>query len=311
MNHRNILTFLSIAFGISWLIIFLLGDQISASQGFGGTLGTFAYRWGPAIAAIMVVRRIAKGSTTDLGLTARDQIEGKWFFAGIGWSVFLLPLTILLTYLLGNLGGLEAIGHMNFDKARILAEMTPEGVREDEIPAYLTDMSPGLLLLLTGFTQFLLGTTLYVAYTYGEELGWRGFLVQQTKKAGFWTSGLMVGVASAFWYFPIWYVLGGVRPGSLLSFLTIAIFYLSLSFPLIYFARKSGTLLAPACMQGIIAALSGTLLVFMTGSENPAAGMMGICGILICLTTTACIAVIDKEFISSYSQEAYPISTNK
>lgn len=307
MNYRNILTFLSIAFGVSWLVIFLLGDQIMSSEGIGSTLGTFTYRWGPALAAVIVIRRIAKSSVSGLGFTSRDQITGKWFFAGICWSVLLLPLTVLLTYVLGNLAGVSEIGRMDFNTSRILGEMTPAGVRTEEIPSYLREMSSGMLLLLTAFTQFLLGTTLFVAYTYGEEIGWRGFLVQQTKQAGFWASGAIIGITSAVWYFPIWYVLGGKDIGSILSFSMIGIFYISLSFPLIYFARKSGTLLTPACMQGIITSLSGTLLLFISGSNSPAAGIMGISGILICMLTTGWIAIRDQAFLASYSQKSYPI----
>lgn len=309
MNHRKLLLFTGLAYGVTWVVLLGL-QQFSASEsGFLSTFLGFLYRWGPAIAAIVVARRIYGEPLTQLGLTSRDQIQGKWFFFGIGWAVLLLPFTLLLTWLFSDLAGIDVIGTLDFDSERVLEALTPEGSQPEEMPQFFQEMSGGMLLLVTAFTQFLIGTSLFVAYTYGEELGWRGFLIQQTKSLGFWKSNAFVGVVSAIWYVGILFPSTESGEHSWLRLLPIFLFYLSLSYPLSYFARKSGTLLAPACMQGIISALAGTFLVFLQSTSPAWAGMLGLAGIIFCLLSAGVIYLRDPEFLQAYPQAYYPIVT--
>lgn len=311
MNHRKLILFTSFAYGITWLVLLGLQQFSAIESGFLSTFLTFLYRWGPAIAAILVARKMYGDPLSHLGLTSRDQIHGKWFFLGIGWAAFLLPFTLLLTWLFSDGLGTDIIGTLDFDSQRILAVMTPEGSSPEEMPAVFQNMSGGMLLLVTALTQFLIGTSLYVAYTYGEELGWRGFLSQETKYMGFWKSNLFIGLVSGIWY------VGVLLPGaefhseSIFHFLSVFLFYVSVSFPLSYFARKSGTLLTPACMQGIISALAGTFMVFLLTDDSSWVGMHGLSGILFSCLSTAVIYFRDSEFFSSFHQEAYLITCNK
>lgn len=308
MNHRKLILFTSLAYGFTWLVLLGLQQFSTEETGFLSTFLTFLYRWGPAIAAILVARRMYGDPLTQLGLTSRDQIKGKWFFLGIAWAAFLLPFTVFITWLLSDILGTDFIGTLDFNSDRILAVMTPEGSSAENMPSYFQSMSGGMLLLVTALTQFLIGTSLFVAYTYGEELAWRGFLVQETKSLGFWKSNLFVGLVSGIWYAGVLFPEGEFQSDSILQFLTVFLFYLSVSFPLSYFARKSGTLLTPACMQGIIMALAGTFMVFVLTEEDTAwSGIIGFSGILCSCITAAILYLRDPDFLSGYRQPSFLI----
>lgn len=311
MNHRKLILFTSFAYGFTWLVLLGLQQFPAEESGFLSTFLTFLYRWGPAIAAILVARRMYGDPLSQLGLTPKDQIQGKWFFLGIAWAAFLLPLTVLLTWLFSDGLGIDFIGTLDFDSQRILAVMTPEGSKVEDMPSYFLNMSGGMLLLVTAFTQFLMGTSLYVAYTYGEELAWRGFLVQETKSLGFWKSNLFIGLVSGIWYAGILFPEGGFEVESIGWFLSVMLFYLAVSFPLSYFARKSGTLLTPACMQGIIMALAGTFMVFVIAEDSSWAGIIGVAGILCSGITSLLIFLKDPSFIAAFRQSSFLILSDK
>lgn len=312
MNHRKLILFTSFAYGFTWLVLLGLQQFSSEEPGVISTLLAFLYRWGPAIAAILVARRMYGDPLTQLGLTSRDQIQGKWFFLGIAWATLLLPFTVFLTWLLSDILGANFIGTLDFNRQRILDVMTPEGSSAADMPSYFQDMSGGMLLLITSLTQFLIGTSLFVAYTYGEELAWRGFLVQETKSLGFWKSNLFVGLVSGIWYAGVLFPEGEFQSDSILQFLTVFLFYVSVSFPLSYFARKSGTLLTPACMQGIIMALAGTFMVFVIVEESSAwSGIIGLSGILFSVVTSLFLSFRDPSFLSTFHQASFLIVPNQ
>lgn len=311
MNHRKLILFTSFAYGLTWLVLLGLQQFPAGESGFLSTFLTFLYRWGPAIAAILIARRMYQDPLSQLGLTSKDQIQGKWFFLGIGWAAFLLPFSVLLTWLFSDGLGIDLIGTLDFDNQRILAVMTPEGSNPEDMPSYFQNMSGGMLLFVTALTQFLIGTSLFVAYTYGEELAWRGFLVQETKSLGFWKSNLFIGLVSGIWYAGILFPEGGFEVESIGRFLSVFLFYLSVSFPLSYFARKSGTLLTPACMQGIIMALAGTFMVFVIAEDSVWAGIIGFSGILGSVITALIIFLRDPSFLTAFRQPSFLILSDQ
>lgn len=308
MNHRKLILFTCFAYGLTWLVLLGLQQFSAAESGFLSTFLTFLYRWGPAIAAVLVARKLYGDPLSHLGLTSKDQIQGKWFFLGIAWAAFLLPFTVMMTWLLSDGLGIDSIGVLDFDSERILAVMTPEGSKVEDMPSFFQNMSGGMLLLVTALTQFLMGTSLFVAYTYGEELAWRGFLIQETKTSGFWKSNLFIGVVSGIWYAGILLPKEGLAGESISQFFSVFLFYLSVSFPLSYFARKSGTLLTPACMQGIIMALAGTFMVFVIAEDSAWSGIIGFSGILFSLFSVLVISLRDPSFLSAFRNPAFLIS---
>ena len=268
---------------------------------------TMLYRWGPAIAATVVVSKFYGESIRNYGISSLDEINGIWFFRGLGWVVLCMLASLVIVWLGGNLLHLPGMGELDLDTHHIIARLSPDGGTQVEIPGWFEGLSGGAILILMLLFQFLLGTTIYIAYTYGEEFGWRGFLIQETKALGFWKGNALLGLISGIWYVPF-VVQGGFYAGSLgWGIPMIVAFYISMAYPLSYFARKSGNLLTAAAMQGVWTAFAGTLPIFLNESSPFVASMLGITGITLCWISTGFIAIMDKDFLRKYQQESYLI----
>ncbi len=308
MNHRNVLLFVAIAYGLTWLVLLGLNSLGDGAGTWTGYFLTMLYRWGPAIAAAIVARQVYGSTREPLGLSSLDQMHGKWFFAGLGWALGAFLLALGLIGLLGNAAGLPGLGKLDLDSVRALARVMPEGTEgAPSIPDWMMNMPGWSLLMAMLLIQFLLGSTLYLAYTYGEELGWRGFLLQETKVLGYWKGNLVLGLLAGIWYLPF-VIQGDLYAGPVVwGCFTMVVFQISLTFPLTYFARKSGHPLTAAAIQGIWGAVASILPMFLVG-QNPFVGSMaGVLGMVICWLTTAVIAWRDPMFIQSYPAVSYQI----
>ncbi len=307
MKHRKVLLFIIIAYGITWAVLFGLEQIMNDQDGFVGVLLTFLYRWGPALSAIIVSRRVYRDPLSQLGITPKDQIRTPWFFFGLAWVVILMIGTMILTSLLGNLAGMDIVGNINFDTDRVLRHMTPQGMDSADIPEWFQSLNSGVLFALMVLFQFLLGTTLYVAYTYGEELGWRGFLLQETKALGFWKGNLITGLFSGIWYLALFFQESDNEAWTSVNMVVMVLFYISLAYPMAYFARKSGSILTAACMVGVLMALAGVLGLFIVSDQYFLTGMTGPVGIVLCWVTTGVITWKDPHFLEAFRDWPYPV----
>ncbi len=198
-NKNRIWIFLAFSFGISWitgLVIYLTGGlQNSPTISIGGTsfslalvlLATF-YMFGPALANLFT-RLITHEGKKDLflepGFDHRRWVY--WLLAWFGPGVLTL-LGVVVFFLLFPQYYDPKLGVLT-------ARMATSGVT--------TSTNPWLIVFTQFLQAILLAPLLNAISTFGEEFGWRGYLLPKLQPLGARKALLLSGVIWGIWHWPV------------------------------------------------------------------------------------------------------------
>ena len=195
LDLRGIVWFVVIAFGLAWLLdlpIALSGQGLASPwaalvmvRNFTPTVATFIVaRW---ISPLPHMRR-----ATGLRWGARGSRWGwYWLFGLLGLTffnvaaVFVGALFHVVPLDLAHLSGLRAFFHA-----------TPGG---DQLLKQVSAQTIAIIIVATLPLQALLLTP----FTFGEEWGWRGYLLPRLLPLGQWPALLLSGAIWGFWHAPL------------------------------------------------------------------------------------------------------------
>lgn len=189
-----IIAFTVLACGLAWLVTvpLWLGDGLA--EPISGALLP-AMMLTPAISALVItftMRIPAPGERVRfLGLWPLRPAKRVVWLMVVGWLA--PPLLVGLTILLA-----AALGFVRLDPtfagfSAELAKMLPEG----------TPMPPVELLVISQIAMIPLGALINSVVAFGEELGWRGWLVPALRPLGTWPTLLISGAIWGLWHSPV------------------------------------------------------------------------------------------------------------
>lgn len=297
MNIKKIVLFLLLAFGISWitaLVLFLAGVE------YGSALASICvallYMGAPAIAAIIIQKFVYKQPIIELGLKFRE--AKGWRFLWI--PVFYLLLCFLwmgIVALFGNSFQFYGFGTITFDPDEVLINLN--AITNAVGGPVLTEMplSPAILFTVQIISSFIAGAIVNTIFTMGEELGWRGFLFNETKKIGFWKSNLLIGIIWGLWHAPL-ILQGHNYPNHpVAGVLMMVLFCIPLGYIMSYLRVKTNSVLAPAIFHGTLNAIGGNLMLYTKGGNDLIGGIAGISGVFTCVLIVLLIVIFDRKTI--------------
>lgn len=295
MDKKKTGLFLLFAFGISWIsggVMYLLGVEYGSVM---STLSTaILFMCAPAMAAIIVQKFFYKEPIKDMGLKLS---EAK------GWKFFWIPaIYILLCILflgtiavLGNGLQIYGFGELSFKSEDVLANinlyMSASGAPAmSELP-----IPPVVLLITQIISSFLAGVIINTIPTLGEELGWRGFLFNETKQMGFWKSNLLIGIIWGVWHAPV-IIQGHNYPDHpILGVFMMILFCIPLGYIMSYLRIKTNSVLAPALFHAALNAIGGNLMMYTQRVDNLIGGIAGLAGVIACTVILLLIVVFDGK----------------
>ena len=138
------------------------------------------------------------------------------------------------------------------------------------------------------------GITINAIFAFGEEIAWRGFLVKEFKGKKFLTAVLWIGVIWGFWHAPL--ILNGHNypQHPVAGVFMMVILCVLLTIMLVYFRKKSGSVIVPAIMHGTINAVAGVSAIVITPADDLLYGATGAAGMIVLLTVNICLYLFDK-----------------
>ncbi len=191
MNRKSLITFLLITFGLAWTLfcipLVFKSDSQSTTYLVVWQVCFMAAMWAPGLGAIFATRLVEKQPVIK---TLRLNTLGPKRFYILAW--FLPPLLLFATIGVSNLLGTGTVDP-NFTFMRESMAKAAAGIA-----------MPGVEILVLGQVAFALTLAPFInlLFAFGEELGWRGFLLPKLMPLGQWKAILISGLIWGTWHVP-------------------------------------------------------------------------------------------------------------
>ena len=288
LQRRRIGVFLAVAFGVSWataLVIWATGGLADSPEIAGGfTLATVllptAYMFGPAVGN--VVARIATGEGWDRH-RLRPEFEGTMWTYAAAW---LVP------------AGLTVVGAALYF-AVFPGQFDPTmAAFRDQMASMGVGMDPWLLVAIQIASALTIAPLLNALFAFGEEFGWRAYLLPKLAPLGRRRAILLTGVVWGVWHWPIiamGYNYGFDYPGfpwsGMVAFLG---FTVGAGTFLAVLTEREGSVWPASIGHGAINAIAGVAALFVAGQPNSLLGPTPV-GLVAALPWLALAAWLLRE----------------
>ncbi|MBN1603396.1 MAG: CPBP family intramembrane metalloprotease [Chitinispirillaceae bacterium] len=300
MKTKNKTTlFLILTFVISYSlagIYKLSGGNYSDRIGF--TIIGAAYMFIPMISAIIVKKFVYNEKIGELLISFKIN---RWFFIAWGLMPVLAFSTFGISLLLPDVIYSPDMSGM-FD--RFESMMTPEQFEQMKNSVKTLPFDPIWITLLQGLFA---GVTINAIAGFGEELGWRGFLLIEFKEMSFFKASIIIGFIWGIWHAPL-ILMGHNYPQHPQTGVIMMILWCILLTPLfIYITLKSKSVIAAAILHGTLNATAGLAIMKIEGGNDLTTGVTGLAGFLTLFIFLTGIFIFDyfitkdKIFINKIS----------
>lgn len=265
------------------------------------TFGT-VYMFLPLIVAAILqlisgeAKMVRKGATRYRLSTPHNPIfkfRPRW-----SWlvAVAIVPLTVGLSILFSGL--FAEVMPMKEGMMTMYASM---GIDLSAMPekdlAILNSLPSWVMLLGTVVSGLLAGVTINALFAYGEEYGWRGYMVNALKGTKFLPAALLIGFVWGIWHAPMILMGHNNYPNPAWGVAMMILFCLLAGVVELYFVCKSGSVWSAVFIHGTINALAGLGVLMVPTGNTFLTGMTGVAGMMALLVVIAGIFIYDR-FIS-------------
>lgn len=155
----------------------------------------------------------------------------------------------------------------------------------------------GAFIVITLISGLFAGLTVNAVFAFGEEIGWRGYLLKIFKGKTFLSTALWTGIIWGLWHAPI--ILNGhnypQHPVVGVFMMVGMCVFLTPIF--MYFRLKSGSVIVPAIMHGTFNGVVGLSMILVTPANDLLYGGPGLAGLITLLLLDICLYLYDR-FIS-------------
>ncbi|MCL2231209.1 MAG: CPBP family intramembrane metalloprotease [Treponema sp.] len=159
-------------------------------------------------------------------------------------------------------------------------------VPEDQMELAVEQLSrfpPIIFVLLQVVQAIIAGYTINAVFAFGEELGWRGYLLKALQGKKFLLASLITGAVWGMWHFPLILIGHNYPQHPIAGVAMMVIFCILLSPMMTYIVIKSKSVITAAIFHGCINAIAGISLIFLVGGNDLTIGMTGAAGFITLL----------------------------
>ena len=279
--------FLILTFVISYSLagIFrLLGGQYDE---IGGIIMAIVYMFIPMISVIIVEKVIHKEKIRE-SLFISFKIN-QWFF--VAWLI--TPVISLATFGISLLfPDVTYSPEMTGILKRFESIYSPEQMEQVKNSMEMLPFHPIWLSVIQGLIG---GVTINAVAGFGEELGWRGFLMKEFKEMNFTKASIIIGFIWGIWHAPI-ILMGHNYPQHPEIGVLMMIIWCILLTPLFLFITiKSKSVIAASIMHGTLNGTAGIAIMLIDGGNDLTVGMTGLAGFLSLLLFLVGLFIYDNR----------------
>jgi uncharacterized protein len=311
-TDKRILSFLGLAFGISWTIAGIgIALGVRATSGIPYAVVAGLVMLGPAVAAMVQQRLVDKAPWSGLGLPLRGT---RWSM--VAWTALVamavVPVTMAVVHVLGDRLGWSLFGQVELSQTRAVAavrelaagQLSEEGIQRqvDKLMAVPAVAILGIALV----SALAAACTFNLPFMLGEELGWRGYLWQRTSS---WSGARRVavtGVCWGLWHAPL-IAVGHNYPGEPLRGIGMMVL-LCLAMALVFDWTRTRTrsVWSSCLLHGVINGSAGITALFMWDGDPLVGSIAGLAGVIAILLIGGLVLLFDGSYRTAFLRSADP-----
>ena len=275
--------FIVLCCAVSWAIAgvaILLGLRVT--QKIAYTIFGSVYMLLPAICAVVLQLIHKEKPFRNLGVSFRFN---RWFLiAGI----------VPFIYSFVALGVNLLFPNISFSATceGFLSNLPPE--QAELALRQLSRFPPIIFLLLQVVAALVAGYTINAVFAFGEELGWRGFLLKALKNKRLLPVSLIIGTVWGLWHFPL-ILIGHNYPQHPVAGVGMMVIACILISPVMtYIVIKSKSVITAAIFHGANNAIGGITALYIVGGNDLINGLFGLAGLLTLLLVNIAFYLYDR-----------------
>jgi membrane protease YdiL (CAAX protease family) len=270
---------------VSWLIAgiaILLGLRLTNTLVY--TVFAAAYMFLPAVCTIVLQLLNKERPFRNVGISFEFN---RWFFiAGLVPFIYTF-LTLCVSLLLPGVS-------LSLSFEGFLSSI-PGGDTE-AVMEQLSRFPPVTFLAIQVLSAIIAGYSINALFAFGEELGWRGYLLKALESKKFLTVSLITGVVWGLWHFPL-ILLGHNYPQHPVAGVGMMVIWCILLSPIMtYIVIMSKSLITAAIFHGCLNAIAGIPLLLLVGGNDLTKGVTGIAGFAALLLVNLAFFIYDRYF---------------
>lgn len=283
---KKIGLFIGITFTLSWLIVALFLASGGRWVRLNATVVGIAFMFMPMTSAILVQKFIYKEPLKKpLGISFE---LNRWWLVAWLLPLFIAFATIGVSLLIH---GITFSPDMEGFFERYEGILPPEQIQQMKEQVAALPIHVFWITLIEGL---LAGITINAIAGFGEELGWRGFLLREFSYMGFWRSSAAIGLIWGIWHVPL-ILQGHNYPEHPLEGVFMMIIFCLLLSPIFSYIRlKAKSVIAAAIIHGSLNATAGLAIMIVKGGNDLIIGVTGLAGFIVLLIVNLCIFLFDR-----------------
>ena len=280
------------------ILVFLISFSVAGIYKIlcGRNAGTFhfnllaiAYMFIPTICVLIVEKLIHKEKIKTRLLISFKL--NRWFL--VAWlfmpvvSFVTLGISLLSPVIIYNP---EMTGLLE----RMTAIMSPEQIERAKQSLQSLPISYLWIVLIQGLLS---GITINALFAFGEEVGWRGFLLRQFQQMSFIKASLIIGTIWGIWHAPLILMGHNYPQHPQIGVLMMVVFCILLTPFHLYISITAKSVIAAAILHGTINSTATISIIGISGGNDLTSGITGLPG-FISLSLFIMILFIYDIFIS-------------
>jgi membrane protease YdiL (CAAX protease family) len=212
----------------------------------------------------------------------------KWFFVAWLFMPIIMFSTIGINLFFPDVTyNPEMTGLLN----RLNDILTPEQIEQTKKSI---EALPVSLIWITLLQGLIAGVTVNALAAFGEELGWRGFLLKAFKEMKFYKASIIIGFIWGIWHAPIILMGHNYPQHPQIGVFMMVILTILLTPFLLYVTIKSKSVIAAAIMHGTMNAVAGISIMAISGGTDLTSGITGLAGFITLAIFLIVLFIFDR-----------------
>lgn len=275
VRWSSIVLYVVLAFGISWAIWLGLA-ALGVAFTFRVSIGMF----GPALAS-MLVRLMRHEGFADAGLRLLGRgHKGAWrmYLA----AYFMIPILIAVSIGLALATGIQHWAYTQNVHAMAQAIVQSLAHLHQSLPAgFSAQRLADIDVVASTVLAFTLAIPFNMIFTFGEEFGWRSYLLPRLASLGGIRAALITGGIWGLWHAPIVILYGYNYPGHpLLGSVVMVIFTVALGMIFAWLRFRSGSVWPSTLAHAALNAQAGFAALLLSPADSLLRAPIGLIGLV-------------------------------